>query len=89
MRDLRNCLDIGDLRVRIAERFYIECLCVVLYRPLKTADIERIHKSRRHAVIDQRVREQVVCAAIDVLCRDDMPAALCEILDRVGDCRRT
>ena len=84
MRDPGDCFDIRDFRIRISECFDIERLRVVLYRPLKIADVERIHEGCRHAIIHQRVREQVVCTAIDILCRDDVPAVLRQVLDRVG-----
>ena len=88
MGDLCDGLHIGNLRVGITQRLYVERPRVLpdgfrkLFRP------QRIHKSRGDAVIRQRVRQQIVRAAVKILRRHDMPAAERHILYRIGHCRR-
>ncbi len=84
MGNLCDCLNIRNLGVGIAKCFYIQCFCVLLNCFLEIRDIERVHKGCRNTVVCQGMCEQIIGAAVNVFCRNDMSAVLRQILNRVG-----
>ena len=86
--DFRNRVDVRDIGVRVAEGLNVDRLGVRANRALKLRKIVCVDKGGLDAELLQRVREQVVGAAVDGLLCDNVIARLCECLEGVGDCRR-
>ena len=82
-----DSLDVDDVGVGVTEGLDKECLGVGLYRTLKVFKIFRVNKGGGDAVGGQRVVEQIVGAAVDCLCRDDMVACRGDVEECIGDCR--
>ena len=89
MGDFRNCVDVGNIAVRVAEGFQINRAGVVLNGVLNLGEVVRIHARRGDAEMRQGVLQQVVAAAVNRLLRDDVAAILRLRLNRVVNRRRT
>ena len=86
MGDLCDFLNVDDVGVRVAEGLDVERLGVGLDGSFKRAFDVRIHERRRNAGRErQRMRQQVVGAAVDGLGGDDMLAGFGQREDRVVD----
>ena len=89
MCDRRNRVDVRDIGVRVAEGLEVDCLGVRANCILDLIELVRIDKGGLDAELLQRVREEVVGAAVDGLLCDNVVARLRECLEGVGNCRRT
>ena len=88
MGDLRDGVDVGDVGIRVAERFDEDEPGGVSDGGFDFCEVPGIHERRVDAERRQRVLEQVGRAAVDGLLRDHVVAAVGESLDDVGDRRR-
>ena len=84
MRNLRNCVNIRNIGIRIAERFEIDRLRILTDRALDLCEIVRIDKGCLDAVLRERMCKEIVAAAVDRLLCDDVLPCLRERLNRVG-----
>ena len=89
MGDFRNCVDVGNIAVRVAEGFQINRAGVALDGVLDLGEVVRIHERRGDAEMRQGMLQQVVTAAVNRLLRDDVAAILRQRLNRVVNRRRT
>ena len=83
--DLCDRINIGDIAVRIAERFQIDRSGVILNGALDFLQIVCIHESRFYPVLRKRMCQEVIAAAVDRLLCDHMAAVCSQRFDRVGD----
>jgi hypothetical protein len=74
MRNGRDALDVGDIALRIAERFDEHGLGFGVDQRLEGTRIAVIGKARFDAVLRQRVRKQVVGAPVKRARGDDVVA---------------
>ena len=86
--DLGERLDVNNIRVRIAESLDVERLCILVDGVLKRAFLVGIDKGRADTVVSQRMRKQVVGAAVNRLRGDNVIARVSESLNRIRDSRR-
>ena len=89
MGDFRNCVDVGNIAVRVAEGFQINRAGVALNGVLDLGEVVCIHERRGDAEMRQGMLQQVVAAAVNRLLRDDVAAILRQRLNRVVNRRRT
>ena len=82
-----NGLDVRDVAVRVAQRLKIDGARVRLDGRLDRCGVVRVHERCRDAVLRQRVRQQVIGAAVDRLLRDDVVALPRKRLNGIGDGR--
>ena len=82
-----NGLDVRDVAVRVAQRLEIDGARVRLDGRLDRCGVVRVHERRRDAVLRQRVRQQVIGAAVDRLLRDNVVALPRKRLNGIGDGR--
>ena len=68
VRDLSELLDVRNIGVRVAERFNVQRLCVLVDSSLEGAIYIRINELCGHAVKRKRVCQQVVGTTVDILC---------------------
>ena len=87
--NFRNCVDVGNIAVRVAEGFQINRAGVALNGVLDLGEVVRIHERRGDAKMRQGMLQQVVAAAVNRLLRDDVTAILRQRLNRVVNRRRT
>ena len=87
--NLGDGIQIGNVRVGVAERFQIDCTGFRTDGPLHLGKVMGIHEGCGDAERGQRMLKQVVGAAIDGLLCHDMAAVLRERLNRIADGRRT
>ena len=86
--NLRNRIDVRDIGVRVAEGLNVDRLGVRTNCALKLRKIVCIDKGGLDPELLQRVRKEVIGAAVDGLLCDNVIARLCECLEGVGNCRR-
>jgi hypothetical protein len=80
-------LEVGDVAERVADRFAIQRLGLAVDQPFEAGRVGMVGKADVDAVLRQGVGEQVVGAAIERRCRDDVVAGFGDGHDRVGDGR--
>ena len=85
--NLRNRINVRDIGVRVAEGLNVDRLGVRANCALKLRKIVCIDKAGLDTELLQRVRKEVIGAAVDGLLCDNVIARLCECLEGVGDCR--
>ena len=83
--DFGNGVDVGNVGVRVAERFKVNDGGVVFDGAFDLCEVVGIDEGGFNAELRKRVLEQVVRAAVDGLLRNYVVAGLCERLQRVGD----
>lgn len=89
VRDLRDPLDVRNVRVRVAESFDVKCFRFGSDRLLYLVGIVRIDERRRYTRREgKRVREKIVCSAVNVFRGNDMLSRTGKSEDRVIDRRR-
>ncbi len=79
--------DVGHVAQRVADGFDEHGLGAAVDVPREAGRVARVREAGDDALARQRVREQVVGAAIERAGRDDVVAGLGDRLDRVGDGR--
>ena len=78
----------GYIGVGVAERFDVNRLGVVSHGRLHRSEVVRVDEGGFDAEVGERMRKQVVRAAVYGFLRYDMPSRLGKRLDGVGDGRR-
>ena len=78
-------IDVGDIRIGVAQGFQIDRLGVGLDGGLHLGKVMGVHKGGGDAVLRQGVRQQIVAAAVDGLLGHDVVALLCQRLNGIGD----
>ena len=89
VRDLGHGGDVGDVALRIAQRFHIDRLGLAVDQRLEALGLAVIGETGFDSVLGKGVGEQVVGSAIQSAGRDDVVACLGNGLNRVGDSRLT
>ncbi|AJY37764.1 hypothetical protein BO07_5022 [Burkholderia mallei] len=87
VRDLGERGDIGDVAERIADRFREDRLRPCVDQRVERGRLARVGEARRDSVLRQRMREQVVGAAVQRARRYDVVARLRDRQDRISDGR--
>ena len=85
----RNGVNVGDVRVGIAQRFQINGLGVGTNCPFHLGKIVSIHKGGFNAVLRQGVGQQVVAATVDGFLGNNVVVLLRQRLDGVRNGGRT
>lgn len=89
VRDLRDPLDVRNVRVRVAESFDVKRFRFGSDRLLYLVGVVRIDERRRYTRREgKRVREKIVCSAVNVFRGNDMLSRTGKSEDRVIDRRR-
>ena len=89
MRRVRPGPDVDDVQARVADRLGEHEPRLVVDVPLEILGSIRIDEAHLDAVLGQRVREQVVGAAVERRDGDDVLAGTRDVQHRVGDRRLT
>ena len=76
VRNSRNSVDIGDVAVRVAERFKVHRLGIILDCTLKLIKVVSVNKGCRYTELRKRMCEQIVAAAVDCFLCNDVVACL-------------
>ena len=84
---LRQRVDVRNVAVGVAERFNIDGARVVPNRRLDRRKIVNVNEACRDAEVGERMRQQIIAAAVDRLLHDEVTAVLPERLQRVVDRR--
>ena len=79
-------INIGHVRVRIAERLGIYQFCVGSYSCLHGTEVVHVDNGIAHSLIGQRVGNQVIGAAIEVVGGNDVVAGQRNVLNGVRHC---
>ncbi len=87
VRHTRQRGDVGHVAQRVADGFDENGLGAAIDVPREAGRVARVREAGGNALARQRVREQVVGAAIERAGRYDVVAGLGDGLDRVGDGR--
>ena len=85
MGDLCQTFDVYHIRVGVTQSLDVESLGVLLKACFDLIIIGRSHESGGHTVVHQSMRQQIVGAAVNIICRNDMISLFCQVLDRVAD----
>ena len=85
VRRVRPGLDVDDVELRVADRLGEDEARLVVGQAGDRVRVVRIGEAHLDAVLRQRVREQVVGAAVERRDRDDVVAGAREVEHRVGD----
>ena len=85
LSDFGNGVDVGNVGVRVAERFEVNDGGVVFDGAFDLGEVVRVDEGGFDAELRKRVLEQVVRAAVDGLLRNHVVAGLREGLQRVGN----
>ena len=89
VRHRSDRLNVDDVGVRVAECLNEDRLRVRLNRRFKRAVLKWVDKRGRYAArLRQRVRQQIIGAAVDRFRRHNMLAGLCQRVKRIADRRR-
>ena len=83
--DFGNGVDVGNVGVRVAERFQINDGGVVFDGAFDLGEVVRVDEGSFDAELRKRVLEQVVRAAVDGFLRNHVVTGLREGLQRVGN----
>ena len=89
VRDLGDGRDVGHVAGRVAQRFDEHGLGPVVDQLFEAGRVAVVGKTRGDAELRQRVREQVVGAAIQCRAADDVVTGFSDGLDGVGHGRLT
>lgn len=74
--DFGNSINIGDVAVRVAERFKVNRLGIILDCALKLIKVVSVNKGCRYTELRKRMCEQIVAAAVDCFLCNDVIACL-------------
>ena len=85
MCNFRDGVKVGDVGIRVAQRFKINGLGVVLDGVLHLRQVVRVDKGGGDAVLGQRVCKQVIAAAVDGFLGDNVIAGLGQSFNGIGD----
>ena len=86
MRNLCDCFNINDVRVRISKGLDVNCLGILFDRCLYLIQIENIYEGSLNTICRKGMLQEIEGSTINVLCRYDVVTALCQVLDGVGNC---
>jgi hypothetical protein len=87
VRNFRQLLEIGDVAQRVADRFAVQGLGLLVDQLFEAGRIGVIGEAHFEPVLRQGMGEEVVGAAVQGRGRDDVVAGLADGQDGVGDCR--
>jgi len=78
MCDSSNGLEVGDIVAGISDTLNVDRLCLVINGSTNVLGLVAIHKLGRDAEAREQDLELVVCAAVEVGCRDNVVASVRE-----------
>ncbi|KUG15369.1 hypothetical protein ASZ90_014946 [hydrocarbon metagenome] len=80
-----NCLEVRDIQLRVPNGLRVDCPCFVVYCLSECIRVCGIDKDDTPAKLGERVVEELVRAAVQVVCRDDLIAGTGYVQEGVGD----
>lgn len=87
--NLRYRIKVGHIGIRISEGLDINHLGVWTDGSLEGLEIIDIHNCVFYALSGNRMSNEIVGASVKVVCCHDMVAVLQDVLEGIGDGRRT
>ena len=83
VRHFCNCFNICNIRIGVSQCFNKDRFCIFLDCSFYCLRL-RFRKCRRNPIFGQRMRQQIICASIDIFCSNNMIAVLRQILECIG-----